>query len=104
MHSLLSGVYFLTFPTLTDTAGSFVSVRMPVNDHELLVSQCYVAFWADITDQKCIFGATGMMVLYPFILFSSLGGAVILCKSPSNERSLIDLLHLQDISQGSKVH
>lgn len=51
--------------------------------------------------QSFIFGAAGELLLY---FISSLGGRVILCKSPSNERSLIDLLYLQDISRGSKVH
>lgn len=42
------------------------------------------------------------MVPYPCILFSTLTGIVILWKSLSSERSQIDLLYLQDTSQGEK--
>lgn len=38
------------------------------------------------------------------IIFPSLWGRLIFFKTPSNERSLIDRLHLQDFSQQSEVH
>lgn len=46
---------------------------------------------------KCTYITSPLSYVFGFF---SLKGRVILCKAPSNERTLIDLLY----SQGSKVH